>query len=202
MARTICAHADPVLCHPVLCHPAVRQRWLRHGKALRRSLGVCSDPRQGRSMSDLVVRLVGREDLGMFQGVAGDVFDGPIDAALLSEFIADPRHHLAVALSAANEVVGFASAVHYVHPDERPQLFINEVGVAEPWQGRGLGSRLLRALLDHAQSLGCTEAWALTDAENAAACALYRAAGGLAQSTVMFTLPVGERSSAPASENR
>jgi hypothetical protein len=42
----------------------------------------------------------------------------------------------------------------------------------------------------------------LTDAENAAACALYRAAGGHAQSTVMFTLPVGECSSAPTTENR
>ncbi len=148
-------------------------------------------------MNDVVVRRVGHADLGLLGRVADDVFDGPIDAALLSEFLADPRHHLAIALSAANEVVGFASAVHYVHPDKRPQLFINEVGVSGPWQGRGLGSRLLHSLLDHAQALGCSEAWVLTDADNTAACALYRAAGGRAQPTVMFTLPVD--GTAPAS---
>jgi ribosomal protein S18 acetylase RimI-like enzyme len=141
-------------------------------------------------VSDLVVRLAGHADLGLFERVDDDVFDGPVDAALLREFVADPRHHLAIALGPAGQVVGFASAVHYVHPDKRPQLFVNEVGVARPWQGRGLGSRLLRALLDHAQALGCSEAWVLTDADNAAACALYRGAGGRAQPAVMFTLPV------------
>lgn len=141
-------------------------------------------------MNEVVVRLVGREDLELFDRVVDDVFDEPIDAALLREFVADPRHHLAVALGPAGEVIGFASAVHYVHPDKRPQLFINEVGVAAAWQGRGLGKRLLGALLEHARTLGCSEAWVLTDAENDAACALYRSAGGHPQPTVMFTLPV------------
>jgi GNAT superfamily N-acetyltransferase len=141
-------------------------------------------------VNDIVVRLAGREDLRLFDRVVDDVFDEPIDAALLCEFLDDPRHHLAVALGPANEVIGFASAVHYVHPDKRPQLFINEVGVAAPWQGRKLGARLLRVLLDQARTLGCTEAWVLTDEENAAACALYHSAGGRAQPTVMFTLPV------------
>jgi hypothetical protein len=30
----------------------------------------------------------------------------------------------------ASVVVGFASGVHYVHPDKSPELWINEVGVA------------------------------------------------------------------------
>jgi hypothetical protein len=34
--------------------------------------------------------------------------------------------------TAGDTVVGFASAVHYVHPDKAPELWINEVGVAEP----------------------------------------------------------------------
>lgn len=136
------------------------------------------------------MRLAGREDLGLLDRVVDDVFDEPVDAALLREFVADPRHHLAIALGPAGEVIGFASAVHYVHPDKRPQLFINEVGVAAPWQGRRLGSRLLQVLLEHARTLGCSEAWVLTDADNTAACALYRSAGGRPQPTVMFTLPV------------
>ena len=39
------------------------------------------------------------------------------------------------------------SAVHYVHPDKlRPELWINEVGVAASHRRRGLGTRLLLAV--------------------------------------------------------
>jgi ribosomal protein S18 acetylase RimI-like enzyme len=152
-------------------------------------------------VNEIVVRLAGGEDLGLFERVDDDVFDEPIDAALLREFVADPRHHLAVALGPANEVIGFASAAHYVHPDKEPQLFINEVGVAARSQGRRPGSLLLHVLLDHARTLGCSEAWVLTDADNAAACALYRSAGDRSQPSVMFTLPVAADPPAAAAED-
>jgi len=44
-------------------------------------------------------------------------------------------------------------------------------------------------MLDHARELGCREAWVLTDADNAAAFALYRKLGGVEKGTdlVMFT---------------
>jgi hypothetical protein len=53
--------------------------------------------------------------------VAAEVFDNPIDADLTAEFLGDARHHLAVAID-DGLVVGFASAIHYVHPDKPPQL--------------------------------------------------------------------------------
>jgi aminoglycoside 6'-N-acetyltransferase I len=98
-----------------------------------------------------------------------DVFDDPIDAGRADEFLAGPRHHLAVAVE-DGRVVGFASAVHYLHPDKpRPELWINEVGVAATHRDRGLGTRLLRAVFAAARGLGCAEAWALTDRANTAA---------------------------------
>jgi ribosomal protein S18 acetylase RimI-like enzyme len=90
-------------------------------------------------------------------------------------------------------VVGFVSAVHYVHPDKpRPELWINEVGVAETHQRRGLATRLLHAVFAVARSLGCTEAWVMTDRANTAAMRLYAAAGSAAAPTdhVMFTFPL------------
>lgn len=48
------------------------------------------------------------------------VFDDPIIAKATSAFLADPRHHLVVAI-ASGTVVGFASAVHYVHPDKEQE---------------------------------------------------------------------------------
>jgi ribosomal protein S18 acetylase RimI-like enzyme len=110
--------------------------------------------------------------------VAADVFDNPVDPDLASEFLTDPRHHIAVAID-DGLVVGFASGVHYVHPDKPAELWVNEVGVAPACRRRGLGRRALALLLAHGRSLGCASAWVLTDRDNTAAKALYAAAGGV-----------------------
>jgi aminoglycoside 6'-N-acetyltransferase I len=140
-------------------------------------------------MGEPFVRLLGSGDLAALGQVAADVFDEAVDPSLWSEFLADPRHHLAVAIE-DGVVVGFASAVHYVHPDKPPQLWINEVGVAPTHQRRGLARALLDALLAKGRGLGCSEAWVLTDEGNAAARAAYRSAGGEETTgVVMVTFP-------------
>jgi len=135
------------------------------------------------------IKLLGPQETRVLANVAPDVFDDPIDVGRADEFLADPRHHLAVAVE-DGLVVGFVSAVHYVHPDKPgPELWINEVGVAATHRGRGLGTRLLRAVFALARGLGCTEAWVLTDRANTAAMRLYAAAGSTDGPTdhVMFT---------------
>src|SRR6516165_4707698 len=135
------------------------------------------------------IKLLGPQDAGVLADVAPDVFDNPIDVGRADEFLADPRHHLAVAVE-DGRVVGFVSAVHYVHPDKsRPELWINEVSVAATHRRRGLGTRLLRAMFAVARGLGCAEAWVLTDRSNTAAMRLYVATGGTGAPTdyVMFT---------------
>jgi aminoglycoside 6'-N-acetyltransferase I len=135
------------------------------------------------------IKLLGPQDAGVLANVAPDVFDDSIDVGRANEFLADPHHHLAVAID-DGLVVGFVSAVHYVHPDKaRPELWVNEIGVAETHQGRGLGKRLMHAVLAAARDLGCAEAWVLTDRSNTAAMRLYAAAGNTEAPTdhVMFT---------------
>ena len=89
--------------------------------------------------------------------VAPDVFDNSTDPILVAQFLTDSRHPLAVAID-GGQVVGFAAAVHYVHPDKPSELWINEVGVAPSPKGRGIGKAILRAVLRHAEHLGCREA--------------------------------------------
>lgn len=138
--------------------------------------------------------MLGAGDGAILERVAADVFDEPVVAALCEEFLSDPRHHLVVA-TIGNEVVAFASAVHYVHPDKPAHLFINEVGVAPAWRRRGLARQLLAALLERGRAVGCTEAWVGTEAGNAAARSLYAAAGGVEdpESFVSFTFPLEGR---------
>jgi ribosomal protein S18 acetylase RimI-like enzyme len=129
------------------------------------------------------------EEASILQNVAPDVFDDPIVPAGVLEFFRSPDHHLAVAIE-NGMVVGFASAVRYFHPDKaRPELWVNEVGVAPSHQNRGVGKAIMNALLEFARHAGCAEAWVLTERNNQPAMGLYKAAGGEEEQEeiVMFT---------------
>ena len=138
---------------------------------------------------DVRVRLVGGADADLLDRIAPDVFDAPVDPDLLAEFVSDPRHHLIVAVR-DDEVIGFASAVHYVDPDKPAELWVNEVAVAPAHRRRGIGRRLVAALFEHGRSLGCREAWLGTEHDNVAARRLYAAAGGREASMVYVTFPL------------
>ncbi len=124
------------------------------------------------------IRLLGPRDGAVLANVAADVFDGPVNPGFTAEFLGDARHHLAVALDAAL-VVGMASAIHYLHPDKAPELWINEVGVAQTHRGQGIGKRLLAELFERGRALGCLRAWVLTDRANEPAQRMYAGAGGV-----------------------
>jgi GNAT superfamily N-acetyltransferase len=125
----------------------------------------------------IAIRMLGAADAPVLERVAPGVFDNAVDACWTAEFLADPRHHMAVALS-DGVVVGMASAVHYVHPDKPPELWVNEVGVAPSRQREGIGTRLLEALFARGRALGCTEAWLGAEESNLAARRLYGSVGG------------------------
>src|SRR5439155_18489415 len=83
------------------------------------------------------IKILARNEQAVLANVAPAVFDFAVDPRLSREFLDDPRHHLAVAID-AGVVVGMASAVHYVHPDKPPALWVNEVGVAPSDQRQGI----------------------------------------------------------------
>jgi ribosomal protein S18 acetylase RimI-like enzyme len=145
----------------------------------------------------IAIKILDRNDVDILKNVDPDVFDNSIDIPRTEEFLTDSRHHLAVAIE-DDRVVGFVSAVHYVHPDKaRPELWINEVSVAETHRRQGLGKRLMNAVFEVARELGCTEAWVLTDRENTAAMKLYSAVGNpeTPSDHVMFTFRLEESNS-------
>lgn len=138
---------------------------------------------------EIKIQILQSGDDVFLDNLAPEVFDDPIIPNISQQFLADPRHHLAVALE-GERVVGFASGVHYLHPDKpRPEFWINEVGVAPTHQGQGIGKDLLQALLAVAKGLGCAEAWVLTERDNLPAMRLYTALGGeeAPDEAVMFT---------------
>lgn len=128
-------------------------------------------------MTMFTIKTLTINDLDLLMNAAEDVFDNPVDENFAREFLNDPRHHIVVAIS-EGVIVGFVSAVHYIHPDKPPELWINEVGVAPPHQGRGVGKAIMKGMLQLGRNLSCKNAWVLTDRGNEPANRLYKSAGG------------------------
>jgi aminoglycoside 6'-N-acetyltransferase I len=138
------------------------------------------------------VRLLSPADAALLASADPELFDRPLHARWSAEFLGDPRHHIVVAL-VEDRVVGSATAVHHVHPDQAPTLYIVEVAVAHSQQRRGIARAMIDTLLAHGNTLGCATAWVGTESDNAAARALYTAAGGTLDAdafvTYSFALP-------------
>jgi aminoglycoside 3-N-acetyltransferase I len=108
---------------------------------------------------------------------AAELFDAPPARAATEKFLGDAGHHLLIAY-VADAPVGMVSGVETTHPDKGTEMFLYELGVEEPYRRRGIATALVEALRDLARQRGCHGLWVAVDADNAAALATYRRAGG------------------------
>lgn len=149
-------------------------------------------------MEAVEVRVLTQADLHLVEAAGDDVFDNPAVPQLAAEFLADPRHHIVAAIE-GGRIVGFGTAVDYVHPDKPRELWINEVGVSESHRGHGIAKRIMHELFEHGKRIGCVNAWVLTEEDNIPAQRLYAASGGEQQRVVYFTFSLdGQSEERPA----
>ncbi|MCW3782383.1 GNAT family N-acetyltransferase [Defluviimonas salinarum] len=125
----------------------------------------------------ITYQLLGPGELALLTGVGAGLFDYPVDPEQAAAFLADPGHMIVLALAGA-EVVGLASGTVLLHPDKRPALFVNEVGVREAWRRQGIGRAMMAVLFAEARARGCVGIWLGTETDNGPALALYRRLGG------------------------
>lgn len=104
------------------------------------------------------------------------LFDGPATTEASRRFADEPSHHLLVAF-VDGVPAGFVSGVEVTQPDKGTEMFLNELGVDETFQRQGIGTALVRALATRARARGCAGMWVLTEHDNDAAVATYRAGG-------------------------
>jgi aminoglycoside 6'-N-acetyltransferase I len=138
------------------------------------------------------VRSLSLEDVSLVLETEPGLFDHGIQANLISEFLGDPRHHMVAAFERGS-IIGFLSALHYVHPDKPAELWINEVSVAPAHRNKGVGKALIAEALSIGRELGCKEAWVLTGRKNEPAKALYASSGGTAAHAVMYSFELRDR---------
>jgi ribosomal protein S18 acetylase RimI-like enzyme len=112
---------------------------------------------------------------------AEHLFDAPVRPQAVERFLADPAHHLLLALE-SGRAVGFVSGVELTHPDKGTEMFLYELAVDEAARDRGIGRALVHELADLGRERGCYGMWVLTDDGNPAALRAYTAAGGTRES--------------------
>jgi GNAT superfamily N-acetyltransferase len=139
-------------------------------------------------MSDWTIQLASPESAP--DVLAADVFDDPAEALATARFLgspgaADPRNILVLA-RLDGRVVGFASGTVLDHPDKPRNLFVQELGVNDDLQRRGIARALLAALRAEGRARGCKVTWVLTEGDNAAARATYAVTGGAETTDVVM----------------
>jgi ribosomal protein S18 acetylase RimI-like enzyme len=107
---------------------------------------------------------------------ASHLFDSPARPDAAIRFLAEPGHHLLLAL-VDGVPAGFVSGVETTHPDKGTEMFLYELAVDLRFQRRGIGRALTEALASLARKQGCYGMFVLTDESNEAALATYGRAG-------------------------
>ncbi|WP_192246408.1 GNAT family N-acetyltransferase [Mesorhizobium silamurunense] len=111
-------------------------------------------------------------DDALVMQVADEVFDEPVRPDRLAAYLASPGHVMIVAI-VDEIVVGQCAAVIHRHLDKVSEFYIDEVGVATPFQRQGIARKMLDAMFEIGREEGCVEAWVGTEPDNAPARALY-----------------------------
>src|SRR5215218_3033313 len=104
-------------------------------------------------MPPIELKLLTPDDAALLGYVAEDVFDASIDAVRLAAYLAQPGHHMIVAMH-GEVVVGQTAAVVHRHPDKPTELYIDEVGVTPALWRRGIARQMLDAMFELGKSLG------------------------------------------------
>lgn len=134
---------------------------------------------------EITIRLVGPDELPTVLAVAPGLFDNAINPKQAELFLNDNANCLILAFD-GQDVVGMTSATVMRHPDKEPAMFINEVGVRESHQRRGIARRMIQMMIEHARDGGIKGVWLATEPDNVAALALYRSLDGEEMNCVAF----------------
>lgn len=103
----------------------------------------------------------------------------------ITRFLAQ-RHALGFVAAEDEKIAAFAFGYVLMKPDGRLAFYLHAIDVMAAYQGRGIGSGLMRYIHEHIRGMGCSKMFLLTEEENRAACACYEKAGGMRKDAVLY----------------
>ena len=114
-----------------------------------------------------------------------DIFDEKIDTHRLAAMLKERNNILLVAVN-EGVVIGQILAVIHRHPDKPTELYIDDLGVSEKFQRRGIATRLIEQLYSIGIDRGCEEMWVATEPENEPAIKFYDSLKLAARKVIVF----------------
>lgn len=121
----------------------------------------------------------------LLNNVAEDVFDFEIDPTRLEKYLLAAGQFMFVAV-AKSLVVGQLRGAIILHPDKRPDLYIENLGVSPAWKRQGIATRLLETTLAFGREQECEFAYVTTELDNEEGVAFYKAFGLRNESIALF----------------
>jgi ribosomal protein S18 acetylase RimI-like enzyme len=137
-----------------------------------------------------VRRLLPGEELAVLH--AAYLFDEAPDLSAVRTYLADDRNIFFFAFEGSN-AVGFLRGTELRQiTSRRRQMFLYEISVDETFRRKGVGSSLVKMLLQDCRDRGFEEVFVFTDPANQAAVALYRSTGAVTETPAdrMFVYPL------------
>ncbi len=114
-----------------------------------------------------------------------DIFDEKIDTYRLAAMLKERNNILLVAVN-EGAVIGQVLGVIHRHPDKPTELYIDDLGVSEKFQRRGVATRLIEQLFTIGIARGCEEIWVATEPENDPAIKFYESLNLAARKVIVF----------------
>lgn len=119
-------------------------------------------------MPDITIHHVRADDAGLLAFPSQDIFDGPLHAERLKQYLDRPCHFLFIALH-RGMVVGMLMGVVHYHPDVETDFVVENFYVDRRFRGASVGRRLLSTARAEARARGCCTMLFTTTSDNASA---------------------------------
>lgn len=131
-------------------------------------------------MAPIVVRRLRPSEERLILG-APELFDEPLELAGVRAYLREPRNLFLMAFE-GERAVGFLRGTEMEQlKNERKQMFLYEIAVAEDHRRLGVARRLVQEFLHHCRIEGFEEAFVFTDPSNGAAVGLYTSTGAVTE---------------------
>ena len=128
---------------------------------------------------------LGESNIDILNNYDEDIFDEKIDSRRLTAMLKEQNNILLVAIN-EGIVIGQVLAVIHRHPDKPTELYIDDLGVSEKFQRRGIATRLLEQLYIIGVERGCEEIWVATEPDNEPAIKFYNSMNLAARKVIVF----------------
>jgi aminoglycoside 3-N-acetyltransferase I len=153
-----------------------------------------------KSKMEIEIKILTPDDLETFQELL-DVFDHVFeykpytrpDSNYLGEVLRKEGFMAVVAIVDHQTVAGLTAYVLKQYHTTRPLLYIHDLAVFQPFQRKGIGSRLLEFVKEHCRSNGFQEMYLQAELEDGYALDFYRSTGPSEEiQAVNFNYKTGE----------